>query len=134
MFKKLCQLHITLVYGTLLIQFLNVCKSLFFLFLILKYTIKLSISFSAVNQPKIAKMDNFPLLQNIERIQELKFKCMGSYISYTVSQIKTYPFPIVHSAPSNDREEHWITIAGLDKNYYFADSLGRKRSLPYFEK
>ena len=79
-------------------------------------------------------MDNFPLLQVIERFPELKFKCMGSYISDTVSQITTYPLAIVHSAPSNDRGEHWITIARLDKNYYFADSLGRKRSLPHFEK
>ena len=43
-FKKLCPLHKACVWDSLLIQFLNVCKSLIFLFFIPKYTIKLSIS------------------------------------------------------------------------------------------
>ena len=133
-FNKLCPLHyIRLVYGTLLIQFLNVCKSLFFLFLNLKYTIKLSISFLAVNQPTIAKMDNFLLLQIIERIPELRFKYMGSYPR--VPQLTKYSFAIFISAPSNDTGEHWIMIARLNKSYYFADSLGRKRSTyPFLTK
>ena len=91
------------------------------------YTIKLSISFVAVNQPTIAKMDNFSLLQSIERIPELRFKYMGSYPSDTVPQLTKYS-EIINLTPSKDRGERWIIIARLDKSYYFADSLGRKRS------
>ena len=87
------------------------CKSLFFLFLNIKYTIKLSFSFLAVNQSTIAKMVNFSLLQIIERIPELRFKYMGLYPSDTVPQLTKYSFAIVYSAPSNDRGEHWIMIA-----------------------
>ena len=109
------------------------CKSLFFLFFNLKYTIKLSISFLAVNQPTIAKMDNFSLLQIIERIPELRLKYMESYASDAVPQLTKYSSAIINSAPSNDRGEHWIMIARLDKSYYFADSLGRKRSNALFD-
>ena len=106
-----------------------------FFFFILKYTIKLSISFLALNQPTIAKMDNFSRLQIIERIPELRFKYMGSYPSDTVPQLTKYSFAIINSAPSNDRGEHWIMIARLDKSYYCADSLGRKRSTyPFLSK
>ena len=61
-------------------------------------------------------MDNFSLLQIIERIPE------GSYPSDTVPQVLKYSFVIINSAPSNDRGEHWIMIARLDKIYYLADS------------
>ena len=97
-------------------------------FFILKYTIKLSTSFLADNQPTIAKMDNFPLLQILERFPELRLKYMGSYPSDTVPQLTKYSFANINSAQSNDRGEHWIMIARLDKSYSFADSLGRKRS------
>ena len=53
---------------------------------ILKYTTKLLI-FLAVNQPTIAKLDIFSLLQIIERIPDLRFKYMGSYPSDTVPQL-----------------------------------------------
>ena len=53
---------------------------------------------------------------------------MGSYPSDTVPQLTKYSFAINNTAPSNDGGEHWIMIAQLDKSYYFADSLGRKRS------
>ena len=107
----------------------------FFFFFILKYTIKLSISFLVANQPTIAKMDNASLLQIIERIPELRFKYMGSYPSDTVPQLTKYSFAIINSVPSNDRGEHWIMIARLDKSYYFANSLGRKRSTyPFLTK
>ena len=106
-----------------------------FFFFILKCFIKLSISFLAVNQPTVAKMDNFSLLQIIERIPGLRFKYMGSYPSDTVPQLTKYSFAINNSAPSNDRGEHWIVIARLDNSYYFADSLGRKRSTyPFLTK
>ena len=83
----------------------------------------------------MAKMDNFPLLQIIERVPELSFKYMGSYPSDTVPQLTKYSFAIINSAQSNDRGEHWIIIARLDKSYYFADSLERKRSThPFLTK
>ena len=67
-----------LAYGTLLIQYPNACKSLILVFFMLKYTIKLSISFFLdVYQITIAKMDKFSLLQIIEKIPELGFKYMG---------------------------------------------------------
>ena len=53
---------------------------------------------------------------------------MGFYPSDKVPQLTKYSFAIVNSAPSNDRGEHWIMMARLDKTYYFADSLGRKRT------
>ena len=73
-------------------------------------------------------MDYFSLLQVIERIPELRFKYMGSYPSDKVPRLTKYSFAIVNSAPNNDRGEHWIMIARLDKTYYFADSLGQKRT------
>ena len=73
-------------------------------------------------------MDNFSLLQIIERIPELRFKYMGSYPSDKVPQLTKYSFAIVNSAPSNDRGEHWIMMARLDKTYYISDSLDRKRT------
>ena len=77
-------------------------------------------------------MDKFSLLQIIERIPELTFKYMGSYPSDKVPQLTKYSFAIVNSVPSNDRGEHWIMMArwqnSMDKTYYFADSLGRKRT------
>ena len=80
-------------------------------------------------------MDNFSLLQIIERIPELRFKYMGSYPSDTVPQLTKYSFAIINSAPNNDRGEHWIMIARLDNSYYFADSLGSKRSTyPFLTK
>ena len=73
-------------------------------------------------------MDNFLLLQIIEKIPELRFKYMGSYPSDKVAQLTKYSFAIVNSAPIKDRGEHWIMIARLEKTYYFADSLSRKRT------
>ena len=58
-------------------------------------------------------MDNFSLLQIIERISELRFKYMESYPSDKVHQLTKNSFAIINSAPSNDRGEHWILIARL---------------------
>ena len=77
-------------------------------------------------------VDNFSLLQVSEKISEPRFKYMESYPSDKVPQLTKYSFAIVNSAQSNDRGEHWIMIAHLDKSYYFADSLGRKRSILSF--
>ena len=43
---------------------------------------------------------------------------MGSYPSDTIPQLTEYSFAIINSALSNDRGEHWIMIARLDKSYY----------------
>ena len=117
--------------GFLRIQYLNACNlSIFFVF---NCTIKQLISlFLDVNRLKAVKMDNFSLLQIIERILELRFKYMGSYPSDQVPQLPKYSFAIINSAPSNDRGEHWIMIARLDKTYCCADSLGRKRTIYSF--
>ena len=67
-----------LVYRTLLIQYLNACKSLI-VFLILVCIIKMSIIFIfLVNQLKIAMMATFLPVQNIENFSELRLKFMGS--------------------------------------------------------
>ena len=80
-------------------------------------------------------MDSFSLLQIIERIPELRFKYMGSYPSDAVPKLTKYSSAIINSAPSNDRGEHWIMIARLDKSYYFADFLGKRRSTyPFLTK
>ena len=80
-------------------------------------------------------MDRFSLLQIIKRIPELRFKYMGSYSSDTVPQLTKYSFAITNSAPSNDRGEHWIMTARMDKSYYFADSLRRKSpTYPFLAK
>ena len=55
-------------------------------------------------------MDNFSLLQIIERFSELRFKYMGSYPSDIVPQLSKYTLAIINSDPSNDRGEHWIMI------------------------
>ena len=99
---------IRLVYGTLLIQYPNACKTFILLFLPKMDYQAISFLFLDVNQQLIAKMDNFQLLQTIERVPELRFKYIGCYPSYKVP-------------PSNDRREHWIMIVRLDKTYYFAD-------------
>ena len=73
-------------------------------------------------------MDSFSILQIIERTPELRLRYMGSYPSDTVLQQTKHSFAIINATPSNDRGENWIMIDRLEKNYYFADSLGRKRS------
>ena len=57
---------------------------------------------------------------------------MGSYPSDKVPQLTKHSFSVINSAPSIDRGEHWIMIVRLDKTYFFADSLGQKRTTYYF--
>ena len=82
--------------------------------------------FLDVNQPTIAKMDNFSFLKNIKRFLQLRSKYMGSYPSDTVPQLAKYSFAINNSASCKDRGKHWIMIVQLDKSNYFADYLGKK--------
>ena len=77
-------------------------------------------------------MDNFSFLQTIERIPELGFKYMGSYTADKTPRPTKYSSAIINSVPSNDRGQHWIRIARMDKTYSFADSLGGKRSTNSF--
>ena len=79
-------------------------------------------------------MDNFSLLQIIETIPELRFKYMGSYPSDTVPQLTKYSFAIINSAPSNDRGEHWIMIARMNKRL-LCRFFGKKEiNLPFFDE
>ena len=82
--------------------------------------------FLDVNPQTIAKMDHFSLLQIIERTPELRFNYIGLNPN-KILRLKKYSFAIINSAPSNDKGDFWIMIARLDKIYYFAYSLGRKR-------
>ena len=75
---------------------------------------------------EIAKMGIFAQLQIIERIPELRFRYVGSYPSD--KELRLAIIAIINSALRNGIGEHWIIIAQMDKTYYFADSLGTKRS------
>ena len=70
--------------------------------------------FSDVNQLTIAKMDIFPLLHIIEKVPEVRFKYMGSYLSDKVPRLTKYSFANIYSAPCNNRGEHWIMIARMN--------------------
>ena len=58
---------------------------------------------------------------------------MGYYPSDIKSQLtKKFFFAFINLDPSNDRREHRMMIAQLDKIYYFAISLGRRDQLTPF--
>ena len=73
-------------------------------------------------------MDKISSAQIINRIPELKYKYIGSFPSNAVPNLPKYSFAIVNSAPSHSVGEHWIMIARLHDNYFYADSLGRPYS------
>ena len=73
------------------------------------------------------KMDNFALQQFINRIPLLKFWCLGSFPSDYVPTLDNDTFANINTQPSNMACEHWIMIANLRHEIYFADSLGCKR-------
>ena len=108
-FNNLWQLHKACVW-TLLIHFLNACKSLVLLFLILNTLSKYQFLFFRCKSVYNLKYGYFSLLQIIERFSELRFKYMGSYPSDIVPQLSKYTLAILNSDPSNDRGEHWIMI------------------------
>ena len=70
-------------------------------------------------------MDNQSLQQIIERIPELKFKYIGSFPADFIPNLTKFSFAIINTASSTEVGEHWILIARLNRNYYFADSLIR---------
>ena len=69
-------------------------------------------------------MDNFALQQIINRIPQLKFRYLGSFPSDYVPTLDNDTFAIINTQPSNMQGEHWILIANLRHELYFADSLG----------
>ena len=68
-------------------------------------------------------MDNQSLQQIIERIPELKFKYIGSFPTDFIPNLPNLSFAIINTASSKEVGEHWILIARLNRNYYYADSL-----------
>ena len=51
---------------------------------------------------------------------------MGSYPNDKVPKLTEYSFETINTPPSNDKGNHCMLIARLDKTYYFATSLGQK--------
>ena len=71
-------------------------------------------------------MDNFALQQIINRILLLKFRYLGSFPSDYIPTLDNDTFAIINTQPSNMQGEHWIMIAKVRHEFYFADSLGCK--------
>ena len=71
-------------------------------------------------------MDNVALRQIINRIPLLKYRYIGSFPCDYVPRLPNDPFAIINTQPSNMQREHWIMIAKLRHQLYFADSLGWK--------
>ena len=71
-------------------------------------------------------MDNFALQQIINRIPLLKFRYLGLFPSDYVPTLYNDTFAIINTQPSSMQGEHWIMIAKLRHELYFADSLGCK--------
>ena len=74
-------------------------------------------------------MDNFALQQISNRIPLLKFRYLGSFPSDHVPTLDNDTFVVIKTQPSNMQGEHWIMIANFRHELYFADSLGRKKSI-----
>ena len=71
-------------------------------------------------------MDNIALQQIISRILLLKFRYLGSFPSNHVPTLDNDTFAIINTQSSNMQGEHWIMIANVRHELYFAYSLGRK--------
>ena len=68
-------------------------------------------------------MEIFALQQIIIRIPLLKFRYLGSFPSDYVPTLDNDTFPFINTQPSNMQGEHWIMIAKVRHEFYFADSL-----------
>ena len=64
--------------------------------------------------------------QIINRIPLLKFRYLGAFPSDHVPTLDIDTFAIINTQPSNMQREHWIMIAIVRHELYFADSLGCK--------
>ena len=119
------------MYGTLLIQYLNAgnLKTFFFQLKLQYQTFYFFVL--DVNQLTVAKMDNFLLLQTIERIPELRFNYLGSYSSDKVPQLTNYSFVIVKTAQAmiEGALDHDSSIG---QKLFFAGSVSRKRTAYFF--
>ena len=71
-------------------------------------------------------MDHFALQQFINRIPLLKFRYLGSFPSNYVQTLDNDTFAIINKQPSKMQGKHWIMIANLRHELFFADSLGCK--------
>ena len=74
---------------------------------------------------KLFVMDNHSLQQIIERIPELKFKYIGSFPADFIPILTKFSLAIINTALKKEVGEHWILIARINRNYYFADSLAQ---------
>ena len=74
-------------------------------------------------------MDSFVVQQIISRNPLLKFRYLGSFPSDHVPTLDNDTFAIINTQPSTMQGEHWIMIASLGHELYFADSLGRRRTV-----
>ena len=72
-------------------------------------------------------MDNVSLQQIINRIPLLKYRYRGSLASDNVPTLDNDTFAIINTQPSNMQGEHWTIIANSRQQWYFSDSLGRKK-------
>ena len=71
-------------------------------------------------------MDNVALRQIINRIPILKYRYIGVFPCGYVPTLPNDRFAVINTQPSNMQGEHWIMIAKLRHQFYFADSFGRK--------
>ena len=76
---------------------------------------------------KTSKMDNVSLQQIINRISLLKHRYRGSFPSDYVPTLDDDTFANINTQPGNMQGEHWIMSENSRQNFYFADSLGRKK-------
>ena len=70
-------------------------------------------------------MDNHSRQPFIERIPDLKFKYIRSFPADFIPNLPKFSFAIINTAPSKEVGKHWILMARLNRNYYYAVSLAR---------
>ena len=68
-------------------------------------------------------MDNFTLQQIINRIPLLKIRYLGSFPLDYVPTLDNDTFANINTQPSIMQGKHWIMIANIRHEFYFADSL-----------
>ena len=78
---------------------------------------------------KKSKLVNLSLHQTIDRMPQLKYRNLGSFLSEYVPALDNDTFAIISTQPSNMQDEHWTMIANSHQKIYFADSVGRPSSL-----
>ena len=81
-------------------------------------------STSLVLWERIFEMDNTSLKQTVNRIPLLKYRYIGSFPSDFVPKLPNDTFAIINTQPSNTPGQHWIMIAKVHRELYFADFLG----------